>query len=86
MGFDLETMTPAPMIIYLRYGFHMVTRYKGDTSENWLHRITAGLNLNISHISFVKIEYIRYLSYFEEYMVKDYFNYNLFYLQLVITF
>lgn len=86
IGFDLETMTPAPMIIYMRYGFYMVTRYKGVQDEQWIHRVTGGLNFNISHISFIKLEYIRYLNYFEDYMVKDYFNENLFYLQLVITF
>lgn len=86
IGLDLETISPAPLILFFRYGYYRITYYKGISTQNWLHRITSGLNINISHISYIKLEYIRYLEYFNDYMVPAYFNENLFFSQLVITF
>ncbi len=53
--------------------------------SNGLTKICAGLNFNISDISYLKFEYDRFIKAYEDY--KDpYYSKNLYYLQLAISF
>ena len=86
LGIDFDYFFSWPVIIYGRYGFYKMKRYKILSEENSLHRITFGININMLNISFLKVEYLHFISYYEEYSRDEYYSPNLFYLQLMITF
>lgn len=85
-GFDFGTFTRAPLILFLRYDFYHMKRYIKSDETNQLSRLTMGFNLNIAKISYLKLEYQRFLTTYEEYTSTEYYNDNLFYLQLIISF
>lgn len=90
-GLDINYFLTFPVIIYGRYEqcfseeIVSVNSTEG-TDKNSLTRLTAGLNINISDISYLKMEYQNYLSAYREFEEDQYYSKILYYLQLVITF
>lgn len=90
-GLDLDYFSPLPVKIYGRFEQCVAEEIvsidnREAVDKNSITRLTAGLNLNISDISYLKFEYLNYLDAYEEYRSDQYFSKMLYYLQLVITF
>ncbi len=90
-GFDLNYFSLLPVILYGRYEEITIEEIvaisnKEATEKNPLTRITAGININISNISYLKLEYQNYIDAYEEYRNDQYYSKMLYYVQLVITF
>ncbi len=90
-GFDFHYFFPLPLILFGRY--EQVTseeivsiNYREGTEKNSITRIAAGININISQISYLKFEYQNYLKAYEEYRSDQYYSKMLYYIQLVIRF
>ncbi len=92
-GIDFSAFSSVPLLLYGRYDYFRMKNYVPDTfvetaepvRDNVLTRISAGMNINIYKISFLKLEYQRYLETYEEYR-DQYYSESLYYAQLVITF
>lgn len=85
-GLDFDYLLQWPFILYGRYGQYFFERYKQFNQNRTLSRATAGININMFNISYLKLEYIRYITAYEEFKNSDYYSENLFYIQLMITF
>ena len=95
-GLDLKEILTSPVIIFLRYDYHreinnviasFTQAYSGDIERtDILSRGTIGANINISNISYLKIEYQSFIESSERFTSHDYFTKYLYYAQLVITF
>jgi len=83
---DLQKMEYAPLKIFFRYDAFKLTVNEIPSDEESLSRISGGININISDISYLKFEYQRYISGSAKSKSDQYFNINLFYAQLVIRF
>jgi len=96
IGLDFEKLELFPMIMYYRYGNYNETNNIASSteestavttgSEEYLTRISAGMNFNISNISYLKFEYQNYTNASEGYTESVYYSKELYYMQLVITF
>ncbi|MBN2041446.1 MAG: hypothetical protein JW864_15510 [Spirochaetes bacterium] len=90
-GFDFSYLSIFPVIIFGRYEqsfseeFVSIDEQEGINKKK-LTRLTGGLNINISNISYLKFEYQNYLNAYDEYKEDQYYSKMLYYLQLVITF
>jgi hypothetical protein len=94
-GIDFSAFSSMPLILYGRYDYFSMKNYIPDTffetlennrgEDNILTRLSAGVNLNIYRISYLKLEYQRFLETYEEYR-DQYFSESLYYAQLVIIF
>lgn len=85
-GLDFDYLLNWPFTLYGRYGHYFMERYKKFSQDRELSRITAGININLLNISYLKLEYIRYITAYNEFLQSDYYSENLFYIQLMITF
>lgn len=90
-GLDLEYFSPLPVKLYGRFeqciSEEIVSiNFQEGVDKNSITRVTGGMNINISGISYLKFEYLNYISAYEEYRSDQYFSKMLYYLQLVITF
>ncbi|PKL38033.1 MAG: hypothetical protein CVV44_12760 [Spirochaetae bacterium HGW-Spirochaetae-1] len=85
-GIDFQNINAIPLILFLRYDLYNMQRYKVTSEDNYLTRITGGININIAHISYLKFEYQRYLTTYDDFTADEYYSANLFYIQLMITF
>ncbi|MDY6934846.1 MAG: hypothetical protein SVZ03_11595 [Spirochaetota bacterium] len=93
---ELGTLFTFPIVLYSRYDYFRMKNYvissyldaatQGAGKDNNLSRITNGFNINIADISYLKLEYQRFLRTYSEYRNDEYFSRNLFYTQLVISF
>ena len=96
IGFDFEKMKMFPLIMYYRYGNYYEKNNIAsateestgsfDSSEEYLTRASAGLNINISDISYLKFEYQNYLKSSTGFSESAYYSKELYFMQLVITF
>lgn len=96
IGLDFEKMELFPLIMYGRYGNYYEKNNIASTteestgsaeiSEEYLTRASAGLNFNISNISYLKFEYQNYLKSSTGFSESAYFSKELYFMQLVITF
>ncbi len=94
-GLDFNHFSSLPVILYSRYDFFRTKNYIPETyldiltqeldKLNVLSRFSVGLNINIYGISYLKLEYQRFLKTYEEYR-DQYFSKSLYYAQLVISF
>lgn len=85
-GLDFNEVISIPLTIFLRYDFYHMKRYIKSNEKDELSRITSGFKLNIAKVSTLKLEYQRFLTTYPEYTSTEYYNDNLFYLQLIISF
>lgn len=90
-GLDFEYFFTLPVKIYGRFeqcvSEEIVSiNFQEGVDKNSITRLTAGMNVNISGISYLKFEYLNYLDAYEEYRSDQYYSKMLYYLQLVITF
>ena len=83
---DFGVISSVPVTIFGRYEYVLTSRYEVPKEDNILRRGAVGLNINISSISYLKFEYQKYLEVYDDYMEDEYFNDQLYYLQLIITF
>lgn len=94
-GIDLSEISNIPIILFGRYDYFRMKDFIPETyievieqkpgTEDILIRVTGGLNINIYNISFLKIEYQRFIDTYEEYR-DQYYSQSLYWAQLVITF
>jgi hypothetical protein len=95
-GFDFEKIFTLPIIAFLRFDYHReqnnviasyTQAYSGKLDQaDSLSRVTVGTNINISNISYLKIEYHSFTESTEQFTSHEYFSKDLYYAQLVITF
>jgi hypothetical protein len=90
-GIDLSYFSRLPLIFYGRFDRFtseeiVSINFAEGTDKNSISRITAGININIAHISYLKLEYQNYLAAYEEFKTDQYYSKMLYYLQLVIRF
>ena len=95
-GFDFEKVSTMPFIAFLRVDYHreknnVIASYSQAYSGNpeqtdSLSRITGGVNINISNISYLKFEVHSFTESTERFTSHEYFSKDLYYAQLVITF
>ena len=89
-GRDFGYFSNLPVKLYGRFeqcvSEEIVAISLGGIDKNSITRLTAGINLNISDISYLKFEYLNHIDAYEEYRSDQYFSRTLYYLQLVITF
>ncbi len=85
-GIDFYRISTIPLIIYSRYCMTTSEMYKRGNEKNSLSRIAAGININLYNISYIKLEYLRYLQVYDEFSQDEYFTEKLYYLQLMIAF
>ncbi len=90
-GIDFSYFSGLPLILFGRFDRYtseeiVSINNREGIDKNSISRITAGININILHISYLKFEYQNYLSAYEEYKNDQYYSRNLYYLQLVIRF
>lgn len=88
---DFNYFSRLPVILYGRYDKYtseeiVSINYREGVEKSSISRATAGLNINIARISYLKLEYIKYLTAYEEYESDQYYNDMLYYIQLVIRF
>ena len=96
IGLDFEKMELFPVTMYCRYGsYNEKNNIASSTEEStaaiissdeYLTRVTAGMNFNISNISYLKFEYQNYIHSSEGFTKSVYYSKELYYMQLVITF
>ncbi len=85
-GLDFDHMLKWPFTLYGRYGHYFMERYKKFSEDREISRVTAGIKINMFNISYLKLEYIRYITAYDEFRESDYYGSDLFYIQLMITF
>ena len=85
-GLDFDYILQWPFTLYLRYGHYFFERYKQFSEDREISRVTTGIKINMFDISYLKFEYIRYISAYNEYRRSDYYSEDLVYIQLMITF
>jgi hypothetical protein len=90
-GIDFNYFSKLPCIFFGRFDRFtseeiVSINYQEGTDKNSLSRITAGININIAQISYLKLEYQNYLTAYNEYKSDQYYSKSLYYLQLVIRF
>ncbi|MBN2403925.1 MAG: hypothetical protein JXN64_16235 [Spirochaetes bacterium] len=90
-GIDFSYFSKLPVILFGRFDRFtseeiVSINYAEGTDKNSLSRITAGVNINIARISYLKFEYQNYISAYNEFITDQYYNKMLYYLQLVIRF
>lgn len=97
-AFDFKNLFSFPLIFFCRYDHFKMENYvpdsdndiipteDSDKNDDKLSRITAGVNINISDISFLKLEYQHFIQTYEDYRKDAYYSEYLYYIQLVITF
>jgi hypothetical protein len=90
-GIDFHYFSQAPLILFGRY--EQVTseeiasvNFQEGINKNSLTRISAGININIARISYLKFEYQNYIKAYEEYKSDQYYSKMLYFIQLVIRF
>jgi hypothetical protein len=82
-GVDLRII---PVILYGRYDSYRRERYRAVNETGSLSRMTTGAWINISNVSYIKIEYSHYFKPRGTEREDEYFSPNLYYLQLMIRF
>lgn len=90
-GIDFAYFSKLPVILFGRFDRFtseeiVSINYAEGTDKNSLSRITAGVNINIARISYLKFEYQNYISAYNEFKTDQYYSKMLYYLQLVIRF
>jgi len=83
---DFGLISPIPVVLFGRYEYVLTERYEIPKGKNPLKRAATGINVNIYNISSLKFEYQNYLEVYDDYMEEEYFNDQLYFLQLIITF
>jgi hypothetical protein len=92
---ELSGITSLPLILYGRYDYFRMKNFIPDTffeviendagKKNILTKFSAGVNINLYKISYLKLEYQQFLKTYKEYR-DQYYSKSLYYAQLVITF
>jgi hypothetical protein len=90
-GIDFNYFTPVPLILFGRYEQviseenALINGHEG-IDKNTLTRVSAGININIAQISYLKFEYQNYLKAYQEFKSDQYYSRSLYFIQLVIKF
>jgi hypothetical protein len=86
VSLDLHWFSPLPLDVYTRYDSFTFDRYMKVDETREQSRLTAGVRVDLFDISFIKLEFIQYLTASEIYRSEEYFSEQLFYAQLIIRF
>ena len=71
-----KTNSRIPLVFYARYDDYTSERYETLNEKNRVCRVGTGFRLNISGITYLKAEYLHYLTTYDEFVEEAYFNKN----------